>query len=270
MARSNSSPHLEVISCLPEGPARQTPLLFVHGAFAGAWCWAEHFLPYFAGRGYAAHALSLRGHGGSDGHERLLWTGLREYASDLERVIGDLGRPPVLVGHSMGGMVVQKYLERASAPAVVLMAAVPPQGLLGASLWLAARDPLLFHELQLIQFGGPHFATVSAAQRAIFSADMPYETVARYFSRMQPESQRVMLDMTWYDLPRFKPDGQVPMLVLGAENDALLAPAMVRSTARAYGAEADILPNMAHAMMLEAGWRRAAKRLADWLDKLDL
>jgi hypothetical protein len=38
------------------------PILFLHGAAHGAWCWAEHFLPWFAGRGCECHALSFRGH----------------------------------------------------------------------------------------------------------------------------------------------------------------------------------------------------------------
>ena len=57
--------NLEVISKYPAGAARPTPLLFVHGAWHGAWCWDEHFLDFFAAHGYAAHALSLRGHGGT-------------------------------------------------------------------------------------------------------------------------------------------------------------------------------------------------------------
>ncbi len=59
--------HLEVITRTPNGGARPTPPLFVHGAYGGAWEWDEHFLPYFAERGWEAHALSLRGHAGSDG-----------------------------------------------------------------------------------------------------------------------------------------------------------------------------------------------------------
>src|SRR5512141_2985715 len=50
------------------------PLLFVHGAWHAAWCWDEHFLDFFAGQGFAVHALSLQGHGASEGGERLRWT----------------------------------------------------------------------------------------------------------------------------------------------------------------------------------------------------
>ena len=42
-------------------------ILFVHGICVGAWVWEDHFLPYFANEGYNSWALSLRGHGLSDG-----------------------------------------------------------------------------------------------------------------------------------------------------------------------------------------------------------
>ena len=60
-----------MLARLPARPPKPTPLLFVHGAFTGAWCWDEHFLPFFAEAGYAAHAVSLSGHGRSRGRDRL-------------------------------------------------------------------------------------------------------------------------------------------------------------------------------------------------------
>ena len=45
----------------------KTPVLFVHGAWHGAWCGDEHFLDFFADKGYRAVALSLRGHGAGRG-----------------------------------------------------------------------------------------------------------------------------------------------------------------------------------------------------------
>lgn len=95
--------NLETIKEEPVSDVRSTPILFVHGMWHAAWCWSEHFLPYFARHGYVSHALTLRGHGGSEGWERLRWTSLAEYVSDVEQVVGHIGRPPVLVGHSMGG-----------------------------------------------------------------------------------------------------------------------------------------------------------------------
>jgi pimeloyl-ACP methyl ester carboxylesterase len=51
---------------------------------------------------------------------------------------------PVLIGHSMGGMVIQKYLELHQIPAAVLMASAPPKGLLASTLRIAGKHPLIF------------------------------------------------------------------------------------------------------------------------------
>ncbi|HEX9180581.1 MAG TPA: alpha/beta fold hydrolase, partial [Burkholderiales bacterium] len=69
---------LEVLRAAPAQPAGRAPLLFVHGAFSAAWCWAEHFLPYFADRGYDSYAVSLRGHGASEGRDQIHFHSLRD------------------------------------------------------------------------------------------------------------------------------------------------------------------------------------------------
>jgi pimeloyl-ACP methyl ester carboxylesterase len=108
---STSSESHEVLTRLPAGKAKATPLLFIHGAYAAAWCWEDHFLPFFAEAGYAAHALSLSGPrrlAGAQAPRQLFDRRLRARRRDDGR---RLPAPPVLIGHSMGGFVVQKYLE---------------------------------------------------------------------------------------------------------------------------------------------------------------
>src|ERR1700712_1716796 len=104
-------PMLEVIDKAPCGAVKPVPLLFVHGAWHGAWCWDEHFLEFFTDRGYRTAALSLRGHGRSQTNKPLRTCSIDDYVADVDSVVGDLLARPVLIGHSMGGLVVQKYLE---------------------------------------------------------------------------------------------------------------------------------------------------------------
>ena len=128
---------------------RPAPILFVHGAWHAAWCW-ENFLPYFAQRGYAAYAVSLRGHGASAGRDKLCWhSAARGYVADVAQVAQTLDRPPILVGHSMGGYVVQKYLEQHTA-AAVLMASIPVSGILGYGIRTALRHPWPFLKAHLL------------------------------------------------------------------------------------------------------------------------
>src|SRR5512145_2168550 len=105
---------LETITRTPKNRTHKTPLLFVHGMWHGAWCWDEFFLPFFADAGYHVTALSLRGHAGSEG--KIAGSSIMDYVRDVEEVAKTLPTPPVLIGHSMGGFIVQKFLERNSAP----------------------------------------------------------------------------------------------------------------------------------------------------------
>jgi non-heme chloroperoxidase len=254
---------LEVLSYEARGPRAAAPLLFVHGAFTAAWCWAENFLPFFAEHGFSSHALSLRGHGMSDGRQQLDWHSINDYVDDIAETITSLGVAPVLIGHSMGGLVVQKYLERASVPAAVLMAAVPPQGLLSASLQLAMQTPDLFRDMNAIFAGGR--ASVESLRQVLFAQPIELDALQRYDRMMQPESQRALWDMAFFDLPQRWRMQLPPLLVLGAELDALIPARFAEATANHYGTQAEIFPGMGHGMMLEADWEMVAQRIADWI-----
>ncbi|OUD12274.1 alpha/beta hydrolase [Thioflexithrix psekupsensis] len=257
---------LELLRHLPKTNKKNNPpLLFIHGAFSGAWCWEEYFLPYCAAQGYPAYAVSLRGHGRSEG---TLWSAsLADYVEDVVSTIAQLGQLPVLIGHSMGGMVVQKYLQQYPALAAVLMNSVPPTGLSCSLFYMAGREPLLLQQLALMQWVSPLFATQDTMRRALFSEDMPREKLDHYFSHLQGESVRIQWDLMGLDLPMRWPRPRLNMLVLGAEKDAFFPPSVMRFIARTYHADCHIFDNMAHAMMLENRWQVAADALLAWLEK---
>jgi pimeloyl-ACP methyl ester carboxylesterase len=258
---------LEILHEPAQGNDIRPPVLFVHGAYVGAWCWAKYFLPHFARHGHPAWALSLRGHGGSAGRERLHLCGIDDYADDIRRAIEQIGVEPVLVGHSMGGVVVQRYLENASAPAAVMMAAVPPEGLLGSGLRMALFDPFLFGQMHLFQCGYSALISPDALKRAIFSDDVSTHVLTHAFARAQQESQRAIFEMSWPLARLYHHHPDIPTLVLAAGNDALFPPGLAQSSARALNSEPVVFPGMAHAMMLEPRWQEAADAIIHWLDK---
>ncbi len=85
-----------------------------------------------------------------------------------------------------------------------------------------------------------------------------------YAKRLQDESFLGFLDMLALNLPRPQ-RVKTPMLVLGAANDTIFHPNEIEATARAYNTPATIFPNMAHDMMLEAGWQAVADKIIAWL-----
>jgi pimeloyl-ACP methyl ester carboxylesterase len=74
---------LELIDKGDYGDNRGAPMVFVHSGVHAAWCWDEHFLDFFAGHGYRALALSLRGHGASPTAKRLKTCSIADYVDDL-------------------------------------------------------------------------------------------------------------------------------------------------------------------------------------------
>ena len=257
--------NLEIISREPTQKTYKTPLLFVHGTGHGAWCWDENFLPFFADCGFSSHAVSLRGHGGSEGRDKLKWTSIANFVDDVHGAASILDHPPVVLGHSLGGLVAAKYLERYPGPAGVLIAPCPSEGMLLSGLRLQFANPILLTKVALKQDYAIMFSTPELAKRFLFSSDVPLEKVATYSARFGSESYRAALEMI-YNLHR-PSKIKVPMLVVGAENDALVAAAKIEKTARAYNAQCRIFANMAHDMMLERGWREPALYIADWLRK---
>ncbi|MCW2784830.1 MAG: alpha/beta hydrolase [Marmoricola sp.] len=253
------------------GPAARPPLLFVHGAWHAAWCWDEHFTGYFAALGYDVHTVDLRGHHRGAGAARLPWHSIADYVEDVHAVASRLDRPPVLIGHSMGGFVVQKYLEKHDAAGAVLLASVPPRGVIGVTLErLRSRPRDLLRSLTTFTLY-PLVAGPERTRELFYSAGLEEAAVTTYGEALGNESYRAFLDMMLLARPRTarirrRIEGTVPLLVVGGELDRIFPAADVLATAAAYGVEAEFLPGMAHNLMLERGWQQVADRIAGWLE----
>ena len=246
------------------GDLDRPPVVFVHGAWHGAWCWDEHFLDYFAGRGYECHALSLRHHGEDDREGRVNWASWKHYLADIGAAVRSLDRPPVLVGHSMGGYLTQKYLERNVLPGGVLVASAPPRGVIGVTWQVARTRPGALLKTVGARNLWPIVSDHDTAAHLLFSPDNPDRD--RHIERLGEESFRVFLDMLALALPRPK-KVQSPMLVVGGTRDQIFPTSDVRATARAYDVEPHLF-DVAHDMMLEPGWEAVAATIAGWLDQL--
>ena len=259
---------LEVIDKGSVSDAHPVPLLFVHGGWHSASCWAN-FVDFFADAGYRAVAVSLRGHGGSPTAKRFHACSIADYVDDVRAVADSLGGRPVLIAHSLGGFVVQRYLENHDAPAAVLVASVPPQGVLGLAMRIWSRHPWVsMRSLPVGNLTG-FIGTVPLVREHLFSAHTPDEIVESSAATVQSEPFRASLIDPMVRRVR---TGRVttPVLVLGAADDGLVTNAEVRATARAYGTDAEFFADMGHNMMLEPEWAVVAERIAAWLSTRDL
>lgn len=264
---------LELISHRPITSQNAPPLLFIHGAWHGAWCWDEYFLPYFAQQGYHAHALSLRGHGDSPKTKRMYLNAVWDYVADVKIITDQLqaeyDTPPILIGHSMGGYVIQKYLEKYNASGAVLVASIPHIGTLPFTVRFMMRYPHIGVQFLLRLNGYPAVANLERSHRLFFSDDMPRQQVEKYHKRVGNESVRILFDAGMFHLPKPKhvKAKSVPMLVIAADNDRVFPLHEEKATANAYDAELVIIEHTAHDMMLEKTWQQSADAIIAWLQK---
>lgn len=250
--------------------ADKPPLLFIHGAFAAGACWDIHMLPWFAKAGYHAHAFSLRGHGSSAGNAGLDNFGLDDYLSDVMDEIDRMDRPPVLVGHSMGGWLAMRAAIERDLAGVALLCPVPPFGLAAANVSLFTFQPLLAAQIGSIFGHGTGAAERQVFERALFAGMVPAGLMEEPWVIEATESLRAGIELQ--SPPRFDlaPLRAMPCRVIGAEADTLIPPAFVRATGDLLSAPATIVPAMGHAVMLEPEWPMVADLLLDWLRGPDL
>lgn len=251
------------------GASGVPPVVLVHGAWHAAWCW-EGWADRLTAAGHEVHAPSLSGHGGSPGRERLNRLRLCDYAEDVASVVATLDAPPVLVGHSMGGAVVQHVAASEGGPqlaGLALLASVPPRGAIGATLTLLRRHPVPFLAANATLDLGRLVATPALVRDHFFSADAPEETVRHCTEHLQSESYLAFLDMLALDRPHGRP-GELPVLVLAGDADRIFSVAEARATGAAWGTSARVVPGLAHDLMLDSGEERAYEVLETWLQDL--
>lgn len=260
-----TDPHLETFARTPPARTKRPPLVFVHGGYTDGWCWTPYFLKWFAARGWPAHALSLRGHGGSGGGELLFASGLDDYAGDVERVAGALSEPPVFIGHSMGAAIVERMIATHPRRGAVLLAPVPPTGLATIAARLAVERPDALAHLMRLDPTRLSADVLEALRPFYFSDRVDAAILETASSHIAAESPRAILDLSLrlhWATPR---RNRTPLAVIGAEGDRICTPADVRATARHHGVDATIVPGLAHMLMLEPGWERVAEAIAGWL-----
>jgi pimeloyl-ACP methyl ester carboxylesterase len=251
---------IERISCYPETQKYETPIVFQHGAWHGAWCW-EEWQKLFAEWGWVSHAHSLSGHGKSEKKRPVRLNTLGFYRDTLKTMVDLCEKPPVVIGHSMGGMITQWYLAGVGdLPAAVLLASMPLYDYPWNYLIL---DPVSML-LATLTFHGYPFVRSPQHVKRLFLSDGAIVSPEALHARMDDESLLVTLQLNpllWH--PRKNP--KTPMLVMAAEKDTLFTVKVEENLAKFYGADFYMIKDTAHNAMIERSYQESAKYVHNWL-----
>jgi pimeloyl-ACP methyl ester carboxylesterase len=236
---------------------RPQRLLFVHGGCHGSWSW-EKFMPHFAAAGWECHALNWYGRNGSMvlSDEQLVQRSIADVTREIASVAGQFAQPPVLIGHSMGGLAVQKYAESHDTAALILLTPVVPA---------EAGCRVFDTPIDLTQ---PWRPPPFAATQNMFFQGLTEEEAERYHNLLCAESPRAVFEATCGSVSVDKVRVSGPILVVAAELDILTPPSTARALAELYGADYRYLRGRGHNVLLEPRWEETARLLSTWLARV--
>jgi len=256
--------NLELLSCVNQEAKNKSPLLFIHGSFHAAWCWAEHFMPYFANQGFSVYALSFRGHGSSDGQQAINEYTLEHFVDDVSAAVATFDKPPILIGHSFGGVVIQQYLQQANNPCehIILLASPKPRGASRSAVLRALRHPISYAKLMKFNKGQDD---IPAA--LFFSNDLTNDVKQSYVKRFQRQSQRVFEEFKLFYIKQVPARLSSCLVVVAEKGDTFISLRDAKKTARFYSGILKTVTASAHDMMLEKDWQQTADVMLAWLKK---
>ncbi|HLV24748.1 MAG TPA: alpha/beta fold hydrolase [Gemmatimonadales bacterium] len=239
--------------------ATRPPVLFLHGIFAGAWCF-EHWQRRFAHAGHPTFALDLRGRDGSRPVHDIGRVRLGDYVDDAIEAARTLGGP-IVVGHSMGGLLAQAVAANCTVNATVLICSAPPRGISLATPRLVLKQ--IRHLPAMLASAALHGSRAEHDELTLHL--MHHDEADAAFARFIPDSGRVGRDISIGAVAVDSSRIAAPMLVVTATEDRFVAPRIGRQLAQKYGAELREYAGHAHFIIAEPGWERVADDVLLWL-----
>jgi pimeloyl-ACP methyl ester carboxylesterase len=244
-----------------EGRPDRPAVLFLHGAFVTHECFSR-WLDVMARAGYRAVAVSRRGRLGV-GPERAEGLRFADYLDDTMRVLDALGERPIVVGHSLGGLLAQKVAEAGRAEAIALLSPAPP-GMLTAQL---VALPAFLPMLPKILLGSALVPKCTTCD-AIALNCMPVERRKSAHEKLVHESGAAYRELVFGSIRVDSSRVRCPVYVTGGAEDRIVSQSLLRSTARRYGVEPVVLQDHGHWLLEEPGWELIATAVADWIDRI--
>lgn len=251
-------------------------VLFIHAAWLTPKSW-DNFSSFFKAKGYDVSAPPWPGKEGSVEEQNkhpspLLETlGIGEIVEHYENIIRNEKEQPILIGHSVGGLIVQILLDRGWGSAGVVIASSPPEGVF-------SNYPSTMRSLHLLTPWRRILRWPFANFRYGFVHTLPLdEQLAVYREQIVPESARIFWQLAFRAFHNqaavnFNNKARAPLLLIAGSEDRMVLPREVRTNFRRYadGARTDFQEFAArtHWIIGQPGWEEVAAYAEAWIAQL--
>jgi len=248
-----------VTKYMPATQKQKTPVVMVHGGNHAGWCW-ETWAQFFAEAGYEVHVPDWYNHGASDAllDEEFLHRSIADVAKkEIPYITERFDQPPILIGHSMGGLAAALYATTAPVERLAMVATVMPQS--------AHPDPIPLP----VDMNKPYPLFPFEQAKQIFFTKSSEADARRYYERLSVESPQAVYEATHWSVELDPADVTVPTLVMATEFDQLIPHEPLKRYAEMLHADYIQASGVGHSDVLlkspEA--ETAAQQVIDWLAK---
>lgn len=256
-------------------------IIFVHGAWMTPLCW-ESFISFFEPKGYKYLApawpykdkpvAELK----KNPDPNLAKLGITQIVDHYAKIINEQSEPPILIGHSFGGLFVQMLLDRGLGAAGVAIDSAAPKGVLPL-YWSALKSNFGvfttiggWNKVVHMSFKGFQYAWVHLLPEN--------EQKAAYDRYVVPETGRIFFQAAAAPLNNlskvnFQNAKRAPLLLIAGAADRICPAAQNKINFDKYknsSAVTDykVFDNRTHWIVAQPGWQEVASYIADWLDRL--
>jgi pimeloyl-ACP methyl ester carboxylesterase len=248
-------------------------IMMIHGMWAGGWVW-NNYLQLFSKMDCTCLTPTLRHHQVAplQPPAELGYVSLLDYVKDLQDEIEKLDQLPILIGHSMGGILAQMLAARGLAKAMVLLSPAPPQGI----------NVISYASLRMFRETLKHWGFWRKPTRpkfqdaaAVLLKRLPQDEQRRTYEQLVHESGRAACEIGFWFLDmhhaKYVDASQItcPVLLIIGSEDRIHPPAVMRKVALRYKPYSTYheFPDYGHWLIEEPGWQKIAEYIVKWLQE---
>jgi pimeloyl-ACP methyl ester carboxylesterase len=259
--------------------------MFIHGPWLHAASW-DAWVKLFRRLGYVPLAPGWPNEPGTIHEARLMpervaGVGIAEITEHYARIIRTLDTPPIVIGHSYGGLVAQQLLGGNLARAVIAIDAVQPQGVWSTPVaQLRSLLPVLYNPFNLYR----STALTASDFRYVFGNMLSLEDATELYTQWsipspgRPLFQAAFANLHPHAVTKLPPAtaGRGPLLLIGGSKDHLVPSSITRAVYQLHrsnsSAQTDlfIFADRGHSLVVDAGWRDVADYCLDWIKRVVL
>ncbi len=249
-------------------------IVFIHGMYMNSLCW-EHWVAHFQAKGYTCLAPDWPGRNlpievlrKQHPDPALGQLTLSKVVNHYVDTINALDEKPIIIGHSMGGLIVQMLLQKGLAAAAIAIDSAPPMGVF-TTKWsfLKSNWP---HITPFVAQGSPIAMTFERFQYTFVNDYSLAEQKAAYDRYVVPESRRVPRESLMASIDFKKP--HAPLLLVAGAADHIIPASLNKSNQMKYKSETSVtdfkeFAGRTHFIVGQKNWQEVADYILVWLAK---